>query len=60
MTEWHGWSRGDVALHIGYLPGRKSVCLYVVRGGRLDVLAYFRNEQAAWHALATLDELIVP
>jgi hypothetical protein len=57
--DWHGWSRQDSdrgAMHVGMLPGRKSVCLYTVRGSVLDVLAYFRDEDHAWDALAWLDD----
>lgn len=62
--EWHGWARSDdlrekgEALHIGPLPGRKSVCLYVIKGSVLTPLAYFRNEEAAERALALLDRLV--
>lgn len=56
--EWHGWSRRDSdhgALHVGYLPERKSVCLYTVRGSVLDVHAYFRSEKHAETVLRWLD-----
>lgn len=65
-TEWHGWSRSPVpyrnrSLHIGPLPGRKSICLYTMDyrdGSEMFVHAYFRNEEEAKRALETLDYLI--
>lgn len=61
LTEWHGWSRvPSASLHIGRLPGRKSLCLYVMRGAVVEVLAYFANEERARLALATIDEILVP
>ena len=61
--DWHGWSTADgkLALHIGHLPGRKSVALYThdKRGGStLFVHAYFRNEVEAKRALESLDYLM--
>ena len=55
--EWHGWGqpRNGKALHVGYLPNRKSPCMYVVDGGELRVLAYFRSEEAAVEAMALID-----
>ncbi len=65
MSDWHGWSRSrglnGRALHIGPLPGRKSICLYTMDyrdGAIMRVHAYFRNEDEARDALATLDEII--
>lgn len=67
MSDWHGWSRtkgyAGRALHIGPLPGRKSICLYTVDytdGAVMYVHAYFRSEDEARRALATLDELLGP
>jgi len=55
-TEWHGWSVGDSpAIHVGYLPRRKSPCLYMVDGSELRVLAYFRDEESARECLDLLD-----
>ncbi len=63
--EWHGWSRHTKhkgrALHIGPLPGRKSICLYTMDytdGAVMKVHAYFRNEKEAKEALATLEYLL--
>lgn len=57
-NEWWGWYVGDSpALHIGRLPGRKSVCLYRIDGSELLPLAYFRSEEAARIALSMIDEL---
>ena len=65
MTDWHGWSRRTGytgrSLHIGPLPGRKSICLYTMdytNGAVMYVHAYFRNEDEARRALETLDGLI--
>ncbi len=56
---WHGWSKQGEALslHIGHLPGRKSLCLYADYGGEIDALAYFPSEQHAIKALQMLDWL---
>lgn len=63
--EWHGWSRGlssgqktGRALHIGPLPGRKSLVMYVHDGSVVRALAYFRNYQDAALALDVLDEIV--
>lgn len=61
MSEWHwhGWSRGDnIALYIGRLPGRKSICLYTVEGSVLRTHAFFKNEEDAKEVLQLLDHLI--
>lgn len=58
MSYWHGWSRGKAALHIGPLPGRKSICLYSINGSVMKVHAYFRSKDEAWAALELLDELM--
>lgn len=56
--DWHGWSRGGVALHIGPLPGRKSVCLYTHVGCTIEPVAYFRSVDDAQRALNVLDHLL--
>jgi len=45
------------AIYVGNLAGRKQVCLYVVDGGTLDVLAYFKTHEKAQKALDWLDYL---
>lgn len=55
MTDWHGWQKGDVSLHVGPLPGRKSVALYLHAGTVVTALAYFRDEGAAATCLRWLD-----
>lgn len=53
---WHGWKmEGDEwALHVGELPGRKSVAVYRQRLNaenetEIDVLGYFRDAaDAEW------------
>lgn len=43
-----GWGfNDDTSLHIGHLPLRKSVCVYVREGSVINVLAYCRNEECA-------------
>ena len=60
MSDWHGWKRADgPALHIGELPGRKSVVLYKIDGSVLTPLAYFRSVEGAEDALSILDDLVV-
>ena len=70
-VDWHGWAkaytspavpggeRAKVALHIGPMPGRKGIALYVIDGNVGDPLAYFRNEAAAIRALAMLDSILL-
>jgi len=61
---WHGWMVPvlDSSLHVGHLPGRKSLSLYVEvtheGDNYIDVLAYFRNEHYAQAGLIFLDELV--
>ena len=61
--DWHGWGIvGRGSLHVGRLPGRKSVCLYVVRkhengGASIDTLAFFPTEEKACEMLDWLDVL---
>jgi hypothetical protein len=63
-AEWHGWQIPDVgAIHIGPLPQRKSVCLYVMEypaggGAVMRTLAFFRNEEDAASALKFLDAAV--
>lgn len=58
-SKWHGWSIGDSpAIHVGPLPGRKSIVLYQIDGSVLTPLAYFRDEDAAEKGLALLDDLM--
>ena len=58
-SEWHGWRIGDAALHIGPLPGRKSIVLFILEGGRLLPLAYFRDEELARKARDWLDSYFI-
>ena len=58
-SEWHGWSRDGVgAIHVGPLPGRKSICVYTIQGSVLNVHAYCRNEEDAKSLLDFLDRMI--
>ncbi len=65
---WHGWGRGhqpyrNRVLHIGPLPGRKSIALYTRDfrdGAVMYVHAYFRSTEEAQRALETLDWLMEP
>lgn len=48
-------------MHIGRLPGRKSIALYTIdRGHVMYVHAYFRNDEEAERAMETLDHLMQP
>lgn len=72
QSHWHGWSRASkqsvvsdstkqrCALHIGPLPGRKQIVLYVANeaNGTLTPLAYFKTEALAQEALRMLDLLV--
>jgi len=54
-SEWHGWQLVDgPSLHIGPVPGRRSIGLFVIVGSTLTPLAYFTSED---HARAALDLL---
>lgn len=55
---WHGWTVAGKSLHVGPLPGRKSICLYTSEASiGLKPLAYFRSEDDADACLAWLDRL---
>jgi len=53
--KWHGFKithvGGEESLHIGPLPGRKSICLYRVEKSGIEVLAFFQTERKAFDAL---------
>ena len=53
--EWHGYAVGDKQLHIGRLPGRKQVCLYIQNGGSIYTVAFFKTEAIARETLLLLD-----
>ena len=55
--EGHGWRIGGKALHVGELPGRKQVCLYVLDGTTIRTLAFFANKARAEEALDMLDKI---
>ena len=61
---WHGWLQTRLgpectngSLHIGPLPGRKQVALYIEGEGVINVLAYFKSEASAEWALRAIDTL---
>lgn len=57
---WHWWSLGrttNEAFHIGRLPGRKRVALYLQYGSRSRPLAYFQNEKDALAVIEFMDKL---
>lgn len=62
MTEFHGWALTNErwALHIGFLPGRKRVLLYLQDDaqGVIYSLASFTSEENARIALERFDRLI--
>ena len=47
------------SLHIGPLPGRKSICLSLTEDAVVTPLAYFRSEAEAKKALEFLDGAIL-
>lgn len=55
--DFHGWRIGGKALHVGYLPGRKQICLYVLDAGTLRTLAFFRTREQALEALEMVDKI---
>jgi hypothetical protein len=54
---FHGWGTEDWALHVGRLPGRKSICLYERDGSAIRTLAFFRSDEDAQRALRAIDRL---
>lgn len=57
MTDFHGWSVGGKALHVGELPGRKQHCLYVIDRGTIRTLGFFSTEDKAAEAMDMLDKI---
>jgi hypothetical protein len=59
-VEYHGWTARGRTIHVGPLPGRKSITLYRMDddGSTIDVLAYFRDEDSAWRFLGDMDALL--
>ena len=58
---WHGWRMdGDpdgYSIHIGNLPGRKKVALYMEDDDHFKVLAYFQSDEAAEEMAEWVDRL---
>jgi hypothetical protein len=52
--DWHGWRIKGMCLHVGPLPGRKSICLYRLDGSTIKPLAYFPSEDQAYAALEVI------
>lgn len=59
LRDWHGWRTPAGTLHIGPLPQRKSVCLYLIQGSVMSVKAYFRDEDSARELMSFLDEVLL-
>jgi hypothetical protein len=57
--EWHGWTTAGMTLHVGPLPGRKSICLYRLDESVIRPLAYFPDEAKARECLQFLDALVL-
>jgi hypothetical protein len=57
LADFHGWRIGGKALHVGELPGRKQVCLYVLDGATIRTLAFFATEEKATEAMEMLDKI---
>ena len=61
MSDWHGFRRGNRSVHIGPIPGRKSIAFYTTdEFNNQSAIAYFAGEFEAHKALEALDALIVP
>jgi hypothetical protein len=57
-VDFHGWSAHGRTIHVGPLPGRKSIVLYRMVGSQIDVLAFFRDESAARRFLRDMDAML--
>lgn len=55
--KWHGWTVAGMTLHVGPLPGRKSIVMYRCDQSAIEPLAYFRSEEQAQACLEVLDAL---
>jgi hypothetical protein len=55
--DFHGWRIGGKALHVGELPGRKQVCLYVQDAGTIRTLAFFKTRERALEGLEMVDKI---
>ncbi len=51
------FQRGDLAIGVGWMPGRKRVCVTVCRGSVVHTAAYCRSEQEAQRLIDALQEL---
>lgn len=57
MTEWHGWQIGQRGtLHVGPLPGRKQICVYLIEGSVMRTVAFCRTEAEGLRLVAFLDD----
>ncbi len=58
---WHGWrlstDPNGYSVHIGHLPGRKSVTLYSEDDDTFHVLAYFQSEEMAHEMADWIDRM---
>jgi hypothetical protein len=55
----HSWENldRDIKIGVGRLPYRKQICLYTIRNGEIEVLAFIKTEEKAYRILAWLDIL---
>lgn len=62
-TEHKGENETCIALHVGRIPSRKSLCLYLSEQNKfmsqITPLAYFRNEEDATTCQRVLDLMIL-
>ena len=61
LTKWHPTGKTintNPSLHIGPLPGRKGIALYLESLPEIEILAYFKSEDAAGKALAFMDTMM--
>ena len=58
---WHGWriatDPNGYSVHIGHLPGRKSVVLYSEDDDAFHVLTYFQSEEMAQEMADWIDRM---
>lgn len=56
-VDWHGWKIGERGtLHVGPLPGRRSICVYLIEGSVMRTVAFARDEDDARRLVSFLDD----
>jgi hypothetical protein len=59
VADWHGWraKKDGPSLHIGPVPGKSALCIYIIEDAAIRVCGYFRTEDDAALALSILDDI---